>query len=104
MIREERAEHTRRPQDTRDKPAHLRPLHDAVQAEVMGTVLRSPNSLIPKCVEANGAVFAILIRGNACSVYVWLCFQRISHSSHRGLSFFLLFLFFIIVFAILSER
>lgn len=62
MIRGERAEHTRRPQDIRDKTAHLRPFHNAVQAEVMGTVLRSPNSLIPKRVEANGAVFAILIR------------------------------------------
>jgi len=80
VIRRGRAEHTRRPQDIRDKTAHLRPLHDAVQAEFMRTVLRSPNSLIPKRVEANGARFAIL-------------------------SFFLLFLFFIIDFAILkSER
>lgn len=89
----------------RDKTAHLRPLHNAVQAEVMGTVLRSPNSLIPKRVEANGAVFAILIRWNVRYAYVWLYFQRSSHSPHRGLSFFLLFLLFLIVFTILkSER
>lgn len=72
MITGDRAEHTRSPQDITDKTAHLRPLHDAVQAEVMGAALRSPNSLIPKCVEANGAVFTILIRGDAHSIQVWL--------------------------------
>lgn len=69
MIREERAEHIGKSHDVRDKTAHLRPLHNTVQAEVMGTVLRSPNNLIPKRVEANGAVFTILIRRNACSIY-----------------------------------
>lgn len=40
---------------------HLGPLHDAVQAEVMGTALWCPHSLVPESVETNGAALRLII-------------------------------------------
>lgn len=45
-----------------EKPPHLGPLHDAVQAEVVGTALWCPHGLVPESIQTNGAALGIVIR------------------------------------------
>lgn len=41
--------------------AHLGPLQDAVEAEVVGAVLGGPHGLVPEGIEANRAALSIII-------------------------------------------
>lgn len=45
-----------------EKPPHLGPFQDAVQAEVVGAALRRPHSLVPESVETDGATLGLVIR------------------------------------------